>query len=233
MAHSLSLGCNTEDAGSPGDGPVISMDCTGIVRSQGISQPCCLAFGIDACGANLFCAAFDGRTQPTCYAEHSRQGLESCTEDRQCASDGCNTTSGQCQSLPGATCDSSVGCNDRVSSNYYVCFDNQCEESLPCSEVFYWLKAGQCTPLTYCYRALNNNPVFRQAMACGQDHCVTAGKCVNDANMLVDPPTVSMGTCDRCLDNSLAKVFGTTCNGTTDCNPTECTSVYDACLADE
>src|SRR5690242_15443328 len=47
--------------------------------SQGLSGPCCPELGIDACGANLFCAAFDGREQATCYPERSRMDGTECT----------------------------------------------------------------------------------------------------------------------------------------------------------
>ena len=49
--------------------------------SQGLSQPCCLSHGADACGAGLFCAAFDGRKIPTCYTENSRADRATCFQD--------------------------------------------------------------------------------------------------------------------------------------------------------
>jgi hypothetical protein len=62
--------------------------------SQALSQPCCLAWGPDACGAALFCAAFDGRTQATCYAQRSRLEGEECTLDIQCAGGSCDLAQG-------------------------------------------------------------------------------------------------------------------------------------------
>ena len=64
--------------------------------SQSLSQPCCAERGADACGAGLFCAAFDGRTQTTCYAEGSRADGQTCTADIQCSGDSCNA-SGLCK----------------------------------------------------------------------------------------------------------------------------------------
>lgn len=57
--------------------------------AQTVSMPCCLLHGRDACGALLFCAAFDGRTVPTCYPERSRLPEETCAEDVHCASGAC------------------------------------------------------------------------------------------------------------------------------------------------
>lgn len=77
---------------------------------QALSEPCCYSYGADACGAGLFCAAFDSRTRPTCYAEYSRLSLETCTEDRQCASRSCNTSENQCRSAQYEICTTQVGC---------------------------------------------------------------------------------------------------------------------------
>ena len=77
---------------------------------QTFSEPCCSSYGADACGAGLFCAAFDGRTRETCYAEHSRLSLETCTEDRQCTSSSCNTVAGKCRSSQYELCTTQVGC---------------------------------------------------------------------------------------------------------------------------
>ena len=95
------------DAGEAGSG---STHCkTSSPASQGPSQPCCAEWGADACGANLFCAAFDGRTQTTCYPDHVRLGGQTCTADSQCASVAC-AASGVCRATPGASCDPSLGC---------------------------------------------------------------------------------------------------------------------------
>ena len=64
--------------------------------SQAASGPCCTEWGADACGAGLFCAAFDGRTQTTCYAERSRADGQTCTENIQCEGNACNA-SGICK----------------------------------------------------------------------------------------------------------------------------------------
>lgn len=118
-------GCGSNGGAIPdGGGP--QQDCTGLAKSQGVSQACCLGYGIDACGASLFCAAFDGRTQPTCYAEHSRLDQETCTADNQCASSSCNTTAGACRSLPGSNCSATIGCADDTAGQAYYC-DSVCK----------------------------------------------------------------------------------------------------------
>ncbi|MCK6547785.1 hypothetical protein L6R52_18175 [Myxococcota bacterium] len=86
--------------------------------SQGLSEPCCTSLGIDACGAGLFCAAFDGRTQPTCYAERSRQALETCGADNHCASELCSPTRSLCVSGPNERCTADVGCISQPGSRY-------------------------------------------------------------------------------------------------------------------
>lgn len=100
-------------------------DCSGIGPSQTVSQPCCLANGVDACGANLFCAAFDGRKHPTCYLERSRADMAECSEDRQCTSGSCNVDSRKCRSMPGAVCTEAVGCATALAVKS-VCVAEKC-----------------------------------------------------------------------------------------------------------
>src|SRR5262245_16402672 len=96
------------------DGGAATPQSTGepcdLPRTQGPSQPCCTKYGIDACGASLFCAALDGRATATCYLEHSRLDSEECGEDRQCASRSCNPAQRKCRALPMTKCSAEVGC---------------------------------------------------------------------------------------------------------------------------
>lgn len=96
--------------------------------SKGLSEACCPAHGMDACGAGLFCAAFDGRKTPTCYAERSRLDMTTCGEDRQCVSASCNVEAGLCRTLGArAVCDPAIGCApDLVTGAQYVCLDSKC-----------------------------------------------------------------------------------------------------------
>ncbi len=80
-------GLDESDAASDASSCAVSIPAT-----QNLSQPCCPAWGADACGAGLFCAAFDGRTQFTCYPEHSRADGETCTENIQCVTKVCGPT---------------------------------------------------------------------------------------------------------------------------------------------
>jgi hypothetical protein len=82
---------------------------TTTAKSQALSQACCTGWGVDACGALLFCAAFDGRTQTTCYPEGSRLGGQSCAADSWCASHEC-APNGKCRALGNETCDPTTGC---------------------------------------------------------------------------------------------------------------------------
>ena len=51
--------------------------------------------------------------------------------------------------------------------------------------------------------------------------------------MLVDKPGAAAGTCNNCLNNSLAGLFGDTCMPATDknCNPAMCNGTVTACMA--
>ncbi len=84
--------------------------------SQPLSAPCCVEQGVDACGAGLFCAAFDGRRQATCYPNRSRVGGETCTADVQCLSNVCDA-GGACRAAPGERCSPNIGCGTAIGSD--------------------------------------------------------------------------------------------------------------------
>jgi len=91
---------------------------------------------------------------------------------------------------------------------------------------------------------------FSDALGCGQAYCignVDAGtaKCIvdeakmqlvnTDGSEIADSdPGTGMKACGACLNNSLAALFGGTCEPTTspDCNPTECAAPTSACLGE-
>jgi hypothetical protein len=107
--------------------------------SQAASEPCCLAHGVDACGAELFCAAFDGRQQPTCYVEGVRASGEQCGADAHCLSDDCHPELGVCLGSGGEACTPEVGCSAALGDDYVYCDGGRCEESRgrvgdPCGE---------------------------------------------------------------------------------------------------
>ena len=80
------------------------------IPSRTMSEPCCPELDIDACGAGLVCAALDGRTVPTCYAESSRLDGSECSESSLCVSRRCNLELNRCQASPGAVCKPEIGC---------------------------------------------------------------------------------------------------------------------------
>lgn len=101
----LAGGCNSEASGA---------SCP-VGPSQGSAEQCCLSYGADACGAGLFCAAFDGRTVPTCYSNGSRRDGQTCTADAQCSSMSCNTMVDACRTAA-SMCDPEIGCAPQTGS---------------------------------------------------------------------------------------------------------------------
>ncbi len=102
-------------------------NCDNIPKSQGLSEPCCMKYGIDACGAGLFCEKFDGRTLATCYPEKSRGDMTECREDKHCLSGVCNKELSKCKSLPGMECEKAIGCI--ALDEPYLCeyYSKKCE----------------------------------------------------------------------------------------------------------
>jgi hypothetical protein len=82
--------------------------------SRGLSESCCEDLGIDACGAGLFCAAFDGRTVATCYPDGIRQPGQECAADGHCISKSCHVDQHRCLGMPGTACEVGLGCSDVV-----------------------------------------------------------------------------------------------------------------------
>lgn len=136
--------------------------------SQTASQPCCLDWGIDACGAELTCAALDGRTQPTCYPIYSRQDRQQCTADNQCISGACDM--GTCALSPGATCtpggqacgpgpngDTPFYCNPQdldCQQCYPESTDPACTQGDTSSSTSSSSTGGSCTPNVSCLDAI-------------------------------------------------------------------------------
>lgn len=156
---------------------------TTLPKSQGLSAPCCQAWGIDACGAQLFCAAFDGRTQPTCYPLGSRADQAECTANEQCSSNECNLTVHRCRSAMYRPCTRDVGC-----ANGAFC------------------PAGTCTAGSL-GDACSTRTDCKSFLACRNDACATpvapGSRCVADGDCLqaqlpdggVAPQTCASGFC--------------------------------------
>lgn len=145
-------------AAACGDDSNSSQACDGAGPSRTLSETCCLDYGVDACGAGLVCAALDGRTIPTCYAESTRMGLQGCNVDTLCASGDCNEVAGLCVSLLSEQCQVAVGCRsltgERVACAPEV-VDNapdrsayKCELVVPGTTCGPCLTEDDCTSLT-------------------------------------------------------------------------------------
>lgn len=119
-------GCSSPRSAGDDDDTVPDTSCTDLPMSQQVSEPCCPDHGPDACGANLFCEAFDGRTQPTCYILRSRLDGEECRADDHCSSLSCNLEVEQCRALPLSPCDTAIGCSAEIDQQQYACVGGTC-----------------------------------------------------------------------------------------------------------
>lgn len=124
----LLLGCSDQtastlsDASSPsrtdagsGDGGREDDQSCAASKVQTLGAACCEDYGIDACGAGLFCAKLDGRTVATCYPNNIRKPGETCTAAVQCVTQGCSS-GGLCVAARGDGCVPKDGCEKG-----YVC----------------------------------------------------------------------------------------------------------------
>ena len=137
-------GCGGRDLEPVGpDGGAAVSGCDDVPKVQGPSQECCPGHGADACGAHLFCAAFDGRAVPTCYLLGSRLPGEECLGNVQCSTQSCNLETGRCRPVLGMDCDEATGCVDSVCdegkcvatsglANSRCGDDSQCKDDLKC-----------------------------------------------------------------------------------------------------
>lgn len=113
--------------------------------SQPHAAPCCAEWGVDACGAGLFCAAFDGRAQTTCYEERSRRHRETCLADNNCLSDHCDARTGTCLLRPGAPCNLEDPCGRDQNGTPHECQESRCTPS-PCDPI----RQTGCEPSEAC-----------------------------------------------------------------------------------
>lgn len=183
----------TEDGGA--NDP--ARDCE-FPKSQTVSQPCCEGWGVDACGANLFCASFDGREQATCYLERSRADMTECSEDRQCTSGECNVEHGKCVSAPGTKCTSEIGCASDPTGARYACSNAEST----CMKMGNGDVGEFCTANSECKRGNCKNEL-----------------CVNSRN----EPCNYGSDCEsgHCAD-TCTEIPGTTCEYDDDCFGLEC-----------
>jgi hypothetical protein len=181
-----------------------------VAKAQGPSQRCCLAYGADACGANLFCGAFDGRTVPTCYVERSRADMTACTEDRQCTSGSCNLDQMKCRSLFGQPCTIEIGCATAPDGGRYACNPRG-------------LRPLTCEPVSS-----QNGGLCGVDSDCGGGHCVMS-QCSNgaDGSVCATGSDCSGGHCvgGKCANGSL----GAACATGSDCKSGACVSRVCGC----
>lgn len=95
---------------------------------RAVSESCCESYGVDACGAGLFCAAFDGRSVATCYGNRTRSPGQTCGDDQHCASLTCSEQ-GFCAALPTMACEPEWGCTGAEAGGRYVCAEGTCQQA--------------------------------------------------------------------------------------------------------
>lgn len=102
--------------------------------TQPLSAPCCTEWGIDGCGAGLFCAALDGRTQATCYPVRSRRHRETCLADDNCVSEHCDADTKTCNLRPGTSCNPGDPCARDENGVPHTCLESRCTPT-PCDPI--------------------------------------------------------------------------------------------------
>lgn len=208
------------DAGQIDAGPMVNdTGCKAkYPTSQGLSAPCCPEHGADACGALLFCAAFDGRTQPTCYPDRSRLDQTECSADQQCVSGACNVAAGKCRSAPRQDCSATIGCASKTE----VCARGKCSGG----------SYGEtCEQRSHC--TLDEPACVEGKCKMAQDFgfsCTTSAECLavtTPSGQKVDVPC----TMNRCAFPLGARCVGPAFNACTNgyCRPAGATSVTGFC----
>lgn len=190
----LTAGCGARDLE---DDP---LTCGGLDKVRGPSESCCPAYGIDACGAGLFCAAFDGRTIATCYVNNVRRASETCAADGHCLSGTC-ARSGKCAAGLADTCNSTDGCAPR-GGKAYACADGECviadgrpycttdQQCVAANDSRFECRSGQCVDKT-----LKN----------AGDACQSPTECV--------VPNCFQGRCQCLKQDNSGCASGLTCTG--------------------
>lgn len=183
--------------------------------SQGLSEPCCRQHGIDACGAGLFCEAFDGRTQTTCYAEGSRGDGQECRDDLHCSGGRCPPSTMRCGPGPGDRCSTNgPPCAPDGAGRMYYCDPNLrlCIPSpIPCDANTH----APCGPGESCYLQFGDRGEISTLCALTGSlprgaECSTPSDCQRDHACLVPFQPVCARTCSAsrpCPDGS-CETFG-------------------------
>lgn len=175
---------------------------------QNLAAPCCIAHGLDACGAGLFCAAFDGRENLTCYPERSRADGEECDGDNHCESGDCNGDIGRCRTS-GGTCERDVGCAPSSGGDIRVCSRADSRPGFECLLVGDGRSHAPCRDDSDCRNGPCVPSTFRCAECIDEALCGScqARECTCDDNLnhffLCLPPTEPDSNCFRCLRSEM------------------------------
>lgn len=171
-------------------------------KVQSLGEPCCEKYGIDACGAGLFCAKLDGRTVATCYPNNVRKSGETCTDDIQCMSNTCSA-GGECAASRNEECSPKGGCEEG-----YVCAAFLTDLA----------RAPQCLAVGQDGVCLEDRDCSNGA-SCRSGHCVSAdpkyaGESCSDDTECVDVTAgCFQGKCQCHKANAWGCPLGTTCGG--------------------
>ena len=134
----------------------------------GPSEACCPGHGLDACGANLFCAALDGRSLATCYVTRSQPAGAECNDDQHCQSEACGPDD-ECLALPGQSCAAGEACHQAVCVDD-ICVPTTGESGAPCEE------DGQCGDGRTCNNGMCvveiGSACLGSSMLCESRYCV-------------------------------------------------------------
>lgn len=139
---------------------------------RALSESCCESYGVDACGAGLFCAAFDERDVSTCYANRTRSPGQTCSDDEHCSTAQCSEH-GFCAALPTMTCEPEWGCTGMEAGGRYVCADGQCQPTGRASG--YCLDASDCEG----YLCVDARCVEPTASKMAGEACDVSGECAS------------------------------------------------------
>jgi hypothetical protein len=178
-----------------------STGCQSTPRGRILSETCCPDWGRDACGALLFCAALDGRDQPTCYPERSRADQTPCPADYACLSGSCNLEVGLCRSGLGSGCSTETGCAQDASRRPITC--DVSRPPFRCAEVGEGQTGAVCGADDHCRSGLCRSS---RCLAAPGEACASPVEC---------PLPTECQPCDVCSD------FGSHCVSL--CTGLECT----------
>ncbi len=218
----ISAGCGTAD--TSGQQPAVT-GCT-YAKVQTLGAGCCQSHGPDACGAGLFCAAYDGRTIATCYANRSREAGQTCKSGLECLSSSCGA-SGLCAALPNMACEPAWGCAT-IEGVQSVCAGKLCHPIVRGGD--YCLVQTDCATDKLCQDNLCATP---KATKLAGVTALIAAECksgqLRNGVCLCSTGTQAGCRHETCVDDGTRRNTGVSCKATT-VNGAGCVSGLD-CVA--